>query len=38
MKAISMIERPPVIRRIPEHLELWYEEEPFHTAVAREIR
>jgi len=28
MKAISVIERPSVIRRILEHLELWEEEEP----------
>ena len=28
MKAISVIERPSVIRRILENLELWEEEEP----------
>jgi len=28
MKAISVIERPSMIRRILEHLELWEEEEP----------
>ena len=28
MKAVSVIKRPSVIRRILEHLELWEEEEP----------
>ncbi len=28
MKAISVIERPTVIRRILEHPDLWVEEEP----------
>ena len=28
MKAISVIERPSVIRRILKHLDIWEEEEP----------
>ena len=37
MKAISVIERPSMIRRILEHLELWEEEEPRPPPVPLEM-